>query len=112
MTTLPEGVLDVMKSNLNFHYLDCPLADLRTSDISRYFDKTYDFIENANTPVLVHCYAGISRSATIVLAYLMRKNQWTLEQAFRYVRERRPIIYPNIGFLNALKMYEIEIMTK
>ena len=54
----------------------------------------------------VHCEMGISRSATIVIAYLMNKRKMTLFDAYRYVLERRPVIRPNSSFMKQLKDYE------
>jgi len=55
---------------------------------------------------LVHCAAGISRSSTIVIAYLMQAMQFSLTEAFKYVREKRPIISPNDGFSRQLQVYQ------
>ena len=49
--------------------------------------------------VLVHCAAGISRSASVVAAYLMAGHQMTLVDALRLMKSRRPVVSPNIGFL-------------
>lgn len=51
--------------------------------------------------VLVHCARGISRSATLALAFLMIKERLTLVEAVEVVRRRRNIL-PNVGFLNQL----------
>jgi len=48
--------------------------------------------------VLVHCFAGVSRSATCVIAYLMQEQDMTFEEAFSYASKRRPVIFPNMGF--------------
>lgn len=40
--------------------------------------------------VLVHCVKGVSRSASVVVAYLMKTQQWGFDQALEYVRARRP----------------------
>ncbi len=50
--------------------------------------------------------AGASRSATIVIAYLMWNKKWKFEQALNYVKLKRPIICPNDGFLKQLKMFD------
>jgi protein tyrosine phosphatase len=56
--------------------------------------------------VLVHCEAGISRSATTVIAYLMKFHNMTLGQAFQHTKERRRIINPNTGFVEQLRRFE------
>jgi len=56
--------------------------------------------------VLVHCMAGRSRSATLILAWLMEHEKMTLREAFDWVLPRRPIIFPNPGFLAQLQDLE------
>jgi len=46
----------------------------------------------------VHCFAGVSRSATIVIAYLMQEKEMNMEIAFSFASQARPIIFPNMGF--------------
>lgn len=48
--------------------------------------------------VFVHCFAGRSRSSTSVIAYLMQETGMSLNSAFKLVKRRRPIVYPNPGF--------------
>ena len=59
--------------------------------------------------VLVHCHAGVSRSATVCIAYLMYKNNFTLEKAFDQVRSRRGVISPNLNFMQQLQEFETDI---
>ena len=59
----------------------------------------------------MHCEAGISRSGTIVVAYLMRKNKWSREEALAYARTKRPKYHPNKGFMQQLLEYEEELAT-
>lgn len=105
-------------------YHDVKIKDESTADISKFFDSTFHFINRAkhasspswvtskgarqNQPyrVLVHCTQGISRSATLVIMYLMRANHWSLVQAFNYTRDGRGVIIPNEGFLRALLQEE------
>jgi hypothetical protein len=49
---------------------------------------------------------GISRSASTVMAYLMKANKWTLDEAFTHTKMRRPAVQPNDGFWSELKVYE------
>ena len=58
--------------------------------------------------VYVHCQQGVSRSATVVLAYLMLHLDMSLMSAVRAVREKREI-FPNEGFLKQLCLLEMEI---
>lgn len=54
----------------------------------------------------MHCKAGKSRSVTVVLAYLIHANAWTLKTSYAYVAERRQGISPNIGFVAELIQFE------
>lgn len=56
--------------------------------------------------VLVHCAMGMSRSATMVIMYLMRKYELDLNMAFDVVKRHREIIDPNEGFMKKLKEYD------
>lgn len=59
-----------------------------------------------SAPVYVHCKAGKSRSVTVVLAYLIHANAWTLKTAYAHVAEHRKGISPNIGFVAELMQFE------
>ena len=53
--------------------------------------------------------AGVSRSASLVIAYLMKENNWKYEESFKFVKSKRSKIFPNLGFTNQLKCYEITL---
>lgn len=61
--------------------------------------------------VMVHCLAGISRSASFVLAYMIRFCGMSLEEAFWCLREQRNVVRPNLGFLHQLIVFEKEHYT-
>ena len=107
------------------------LLDLEPSDFTRIethlywshkiskcigeFVIMYNFIEkdnfiekctSMNKNVLVHCHAGVSRSATILIAYFMRKNKISYQEAFDFVKSKRSIIGPNFDFRDALRNYK------
>jgi hypothetical protein len=81
------------------------IDDLPRVKISPYFDYIYKRTKGKVT--LFHCQMGISRSATMVIACLMNDNNYNLDQAFKQVRQARPIITPNRGFVVQLKEYQL-----
>ena len=59
--------------------------------------------------MLVHCGAGVSRSAALVIAYLMRRFTWPAERARQHARARRSLVNPNQGFWRQLCAFEAEL---
>lgn len=91
-------------SPFGIKFLGLKLMDTPETKISPYFNECADFIDDAlknNGKVLVHCFMGISRSSTIVLAYLMLRKNLSAEESLRSVRQHRDIS-PNNGFLQQL----------
>lgn len=97
----------------DFSYLRLELYDsCNQKCLFELFDKAIDFIHKArdlNQNVLVHCRAGQSRSATIVVAYLMKTLNFDLARAYSYVQRRRPAISPNLGFMGQLTLLDKEL---
>lgn len=85
--TVGSGLYPKFPQQLTYKWvteLDCPTANLR-----QHFTACHRFINNAFAQggrVLVHCYAGISRSATIVISYLMKVHNMSLSGAFQLTR--------------------------
>lgn len=92
-----------------FKYLVLNIADTATENIIQHFHKVRTFIDealNSGGRVLVHGNAGISRSAALVLAYLMEKYGLSQTRAYTIVQQRRFCINPNEGFMAQLREYE------
>lgn len=103
-----------------FTYLELDITDLPDSDIRQYFDRCYNFIDTCLTmggQCFVHCNAGVSvpsctrsctaqvsRSTTIVCAYMMRRRGLSLRQALMKVKHARPCAQPNGGFMLQLQV--------
>ena len=79
--------------------------DFVITNIIKYFGECLHFIKG-NDKILVHCMSGSSRSATIVIAYLMWIKKWTFKEALDYVKKKRPVVFPNDGFRDQLKLFE------
>lgn len=95
VTAVRGGEVKHAKEDVTDH-LYIPAYDVPSQNISQYFEETYQFIDNVRkkTNVLVHCHAGISRSATIVIAYLLRKYNYSLDNVIAMVKRRRSkVIY-------------------
>ena len=83
--------------------------DFRTNIIC-HFKECILFIEGKDK-IFVHCAAGMSRSPTIVIAYIMWKRKLRLNEAIKFVKEKRSIISPNDNFMSQLKIFE-ELLIK
>jgi dual specificity MAP kinase phosphatase len=95
-----------------FKYFCFPLVDQGDCDIKQYFVDTFKIIDEAlsnNQNILVHCQAGISRSATIVIAYIIRKQKKTMDESLKFVQSKRSCVSPNLGFCGQLIRYEKEL---
>ncbi|XP_073474330.1 dual specificity protein phosphatase 26 [Aquarana catesbeiana] len=89
---------------MNILYMGIDAQDSPIFDMSVHFQAAADFIHRAlkeRGKILVHCAVGVSRSATLVLAYLMIYQRMTLVEAINTVKDKRGII-PNRGFLRQL----------
>ncbi|WVQ78419.1 hypothetical protein IAT38_000505 [Cryptococcus sp. DSM 104549] len=93
-----------------FKYHRVPMRDIvEESGVAQGMRDACDFLDDArlhSAPTYVHCQAGKSRSVTVVLAYLIHANAWTLKTSYAYVAERRKGISPNIGFVAELMQFE------
>ena len=94
-----------------FTYKQIAVEDNLDVDMTQHLAGAFQFIEEARLNgdrVLVHCHAGRSRSVTVVLAYLMKYYHYSLHSALEYVKERKPDVNPNLGFVGQLLKYQEE----
>ena len=94
----------------NIEYLKIVVDDVDNENIGKYFAICNKFIslgldlDEGNS--LVHCHKGVSRSATIVIAYLMYTYKTDFAIAFQKLKSIRPIVKPNEGFMKQLQEYQ------
>ena len=107
-----KKILSVMNDNPNeyneedgFKHKTIEIMDMNHENIIQYFGECFNFIKG-DEKILVHCAAGASRSATIVIAYLMWKKKMKFDEALKYVQNKRFVVWPNSGFKDQLKLFE------
>jgi hypothetical protein len=103
---LPRSIEDYKAHGMSL--LHIPIDDSPEVDIGRWFDGSSDFIMSnrlMNRKVLVHCHAGMSRSVSIVCAFLINLFQCDHVRCLYWIREKRPCIAVNPGFLRQLESY-------
>jgi len=90
-----------------FKYFKVDILDTPEFDILPFIEPTSNFIDNAirneNGKVLVHCNAGVSRSSAILIGYLMKKRNYSYEEALEKTKLARSCICPNFGFAEQLR---------
>jgi atypical dual specificity phosphatase len=93
----------------DFMYKKLPFEDTENFKMFKYFADILCFLDTAleQGTVLVHCMMGISRSATVVVLYLMARKGLTCSTARKFVKDRRSFVSPNKGFVTQLMNYEM-----
>ncbi|PLW38069.1 hypothetical protein PCANC_14567 [Puccinia coronata f. sp. avenae] len=110
-----QSVVSVIKhshpQHPGFNHLSVPLDDTEKTNICEWFDTVAAWIQaRLDDPngygVLIHCVAGVSRSTTLLAAYLMKAYRLTTDEAISFIASKRPQVQPNDFFFLQLEMYE------
>ncbi|EKM76134.1 hypothetical protein AGABI1DRAFT_87460 [Agaricus bisporus var. burnettii JB137-S8] len=101
----PPSLLPAQPARLQIRVEDFPFAEL-----AAHLPTTTAWITDALTRdpqarVLVHCIEGISRSVSVVAAFLMAQFNWSPSEAIQYIKSKRRIAEPNFGFIQQLHEY-------
>ncbi len=91
-----------------FKYLSIAIADNENEDLLQHLASTNAFINDAiarGGAVLVHCDACVSRSPSVVIAYLLHSQRMDVDAALAFVRSARSRAKPNEGFMRQLRIY-------
>lgn len=86
------------------------VEDMPFAELAAHLPSTTAFIRDAlnsspDTRVLVHCGEGISRSVSVVAAFLMAQYGWGRDEAVNYIKSKRRVANPNFGFMGQLQEY-------
>ncbi|XP_064414694.1 dual specificity protein phosphatase 22-A isoform X2 [Latimeria chalumnae] len=96
-------------------YLCIPAADSTSQNLIQHFKECIRFIHESRLHgggCLVHCLAGVSRSTTILVAYLMTVTNFGWEECFSAVKTVRSYAGPNLGFQQQLQEYEMTLVNE
>lgn len=104
-----RGTVSLPPTPIPLARLQIPLSDSPFAELAEHLPRVTAFITDAlqdpRARVLVHCVQGISRSASVVCAFLIKTYGWTPAQAVQYVKSKRPAAEPNSGFVTQLGEY-------
>ncbi|RHY89760.1 hypothetical protein DYB37_009759 [Aphanomyces astaci] len=97
------GVPNFFEKDNVFTYRRCALFDNQGEDILTSLDGCIAFIDQAkfHGRIFVHCKAGVSRSASIVLAYLMKANAMPFDEALSFLQHKRPMVRASYRLISA-----------
>lgn len=102
VSILSKNTKPIKYTNITAH-LSITMDDYEKEQISKYFNCVSEFISiHSNESILIHCMAGISRSVTLVIAYLMIKEKKSMFDAYKIVQQGRSGANPNPGFREQL----------
>ena len=87
------------------NYIHIPINEKNPQNLINIFDKTFDIIEHSNT-TLVYCYKGVSRSASVICTYLMKKFNISFQTSINLLRNYRKYVDPNLSIINVIMEYE------
>ncbi|KAJ3662999.1 hypothetical protein Zmor_007311 [Zophobas morio] len=102
-------------SSIDKHYLCVMASDSPDQNLTQYFSLCNDFIHAARLRegnVLIHCLAGMSRSVTVAVAYIMSVTNLNWKEALKVVRAGRAVANPNLGFQKQLQDFEATRVAK
>ena len=120
--SIDEKKDDNMDKCIKYYQIKILDIDSAADKLKKDLNNCINFIDNAindnynknniNNRILIHCMAGVSRSSTVTIAYLMKTKNIKFNQAFEFVKEKRNKINPNNGFKKMLNQFEKEVFDK
>ena len=95
----------------SLQYIRVSVEDKLDQDIYTFLDKTINIMDEylTNNPeknIFVHCFMGSSRSATVIIAYLIKFRKYTRRDALLFLKQKRHLVNINVDFFKQLKKFE------
>ena len=110
ISTVVNCAEEIPSEYKDIKFFELKMYDSVIQNLFPKFEVAYKFIKinskkESNNNILIHCSLGKSRSASLVVFYLMKEKKWDYDTCFQYMRERRPLATPNEHFENQLREY-------
>lgn len=107
---------NLFENDKEFEYLKLDIKDSNDFNIDEYFEKGIEFIKTAKENkekgnLFIHCQQGKSRSSAILISYLIKEEKYTTDEAYKYLKKKRRMIMPNLGFMFKLRAFEKKTLT-
>jgi len=112
ISVMPRLPISLKNNNRGIQVRHIPIHDNGDAKIGEHFENAIYWINSFKGKTLVHCSAGRSRSATIIIAYLIAKRNLSVRDAYRLLKSKRKIIEPNIGFIQRLLEFEDRLIER
>jgi len=111
ITHVVNAILGGSERFPDFEYKNFPLRDIPEEQIHEFFTESNTYFdqvlnESPDNKIFIHCICGVSRSSTLLAAYLMYKLQLSAEDAVTSIQKCRPVVQPNEGFMEQLENYQ------
>jgi protein-tyrosine phosphatase len=93
-----------------FRYVKLGMLDNLFEEIDQKLRLACYFIKNSldnNEGVIVHCHMGVSRSATVVIYFLMKTYSWSYNEAYGFLKTKRRVIHPNSNYETQLRRLQL-----
>eukprot|EP00747_Dinoflagellata_sp_TGD_P032543 gnl/TRDRNA2_/TRDRNA2_136062_c0_seq3.p1 gnl/TRDRNA2_/TRDRNA2_136062_c0~~gnl/TRDRNA2_/TRDRNA2_136062_c0_seq3.p1 ORF type:complete len:301 (-),score=38.41 gnl/TRDRNA2_/TRDRNA2_136062_c0_seq3:231-1133(-) len=107
------GINNFHEKDPNFTYLRLAMADNATETLAAHWDAAMDFLDKVRIredgSVLVHCQQGVSRSVSMVIAYMMKYFRWQYDDALAHIQAVRSVAGPNTGFTQQLRSLDMDL---
>lgn len=92
----------------DFEYFKIDILDINNSSIYKFFDPFITFVENIlenDGKIMIHCYMGSSRSAILVVLYLIKYKSYTMDDSIHFITDKRNRVNINVTYIEELKKY-------
>ena len=109
ISTVVNCAFEITSEYKDLKFFELKLIDNDEQNLFPKFEIAYKYIKinskKSNKNILIHCTYGKSRSASLVLFYIMKEKKWDYDTCFQYMRARRPLVSPNEHFQKQLRDY-------